>query len=166
LGISPQNSKMDNLSHNTERDSELKEMPTLKSMPSSPFFNAPDGYFDTLNSQIQDRIQSSGKRTYIIPVFRPAFAGFSFALIIVCIALVYFNGNEQSTNEQQAMLSTPTIDAVIESGYYINLDEELIAETLCDVPVKNDLAPQDPEDIELENYLIQTMNETSLLNEL
>lgn len=157
---------MDNLDNHTERDNELKEMPTLRSMPSSNFFDAPDGYFDTLSSQIQDRIKASREKTYIIPIFRPAVAGFSFALMIICFALVYFNGNENQNYDQQADLSTPSFEAIIESGYYYNLDEALIAETLCEIPVTNDTTQLSPQDLELENYLIQSMNETSLLNEL
>lgn len=157
---------MDNLDNHTERENELKEMPTLRSMPSSNFFDAPDGYFDTLSSQIQDRIHAAQLKTYIIPIFRPGVAAFSFALMIICFALVYFNGNENQKYDQQADLSAPSFDAIIESGYYISLDEAIIAETLCDMPVKSDHSSLNDQDIELENYLIQTMNESSLLNEL
>lgn len=157
---------MDNLDNHTERENELKDMPTLRSMPSSNFFDAPDGYFDTLSSQIQDRIHASKEKSYIIPIFRPAVAGFSFALMIICFALVYFNGNEKQSSNLQAELSTPSFETIIESGYYIDLDEALIAETLCDMPIKSDTTSLNAQDIELENYLIQTMNETSLLNEL
>lgn len=157
---------MDNLNNHTERDNELKEMPTLRSMPSSNFFDAPDGYFDTLSSQIQDRIKAPKENTYFIPIFRPAVAGFSFAFMIICFALVYFNGNENQNYNQQADLSTPSFETIIESGYYIDLEESLIAETLFDMPIKSDPIQHNTQDLELENYLIQTMNETTLLNEL
>jgi hypothetical protein len=157
---------MDNLNNHTERENELKEMPTLRSMPSSNFFDAPDGYFDTLSSQIQDRIKASKENTYFIPIFRPAVAGFSFAFMIICFALVYFNGNENQNYNQQADLSTPSFETIIESGYYIDLEEALIAETLCEISVTNDTTQLSPQDLELENYLIQSMNETTLLNEL
>lgn len=157
---------MDNLDNHIERENELKEMPTLRSIPSSNFFDAPNEYYDTLSSQIQERIEASKKKTYIIPIFRPAVAGFSFALMIICFTLIYFNVNDNSKTELQAELPTPSFDAIIESGYYFDLDEALIAETLSELAVTNDTIQLSPQDIEMENYLIQTMNETSLLNEL
>lgn len=155
---------MDTPNNLIEREKELQDAPLLRSAGAADFFKAPDGYFDTLSSTIQDRIQET-KKTFIIPVFRPAFAGFSFALLIICVA-IYFVGSLQHKNQFQAQQETPSIDAIIESGYYIDMDESLISEALCEMPIKNDTTQQYQQDQELENYLIQSLNETTLINEL
>ena len=148
-----------------ERENELKDAPTLRNLPTSDFFNAPDGYFDSLSSNIQDRIQENKSKTYIIPIFRPAFVGISFTLMIICISLLYFNSINKKA-EYQAQQEAPSLDEIIDSGYYIDFEEAVLAETLCDMPSKSDTTQLNNQDLELENYLIQSMNETTLLNEL
>ncbi len=157
---------MDHPNNYSERENELKDTPILKSMPSSDFFNAPDDYFDTLSSHIQDRIQASKNKTYTIPIFRPAVAGFSFALMLLFAALFYFNQQASKNIPQQAESNTPTLDVIIDSGYFLSLDESLLSETLCELQIKSDTTQENAQDLELENYLIQSMNESSLLNEL
>lgn len=148
-----------------EREKELKDAPTLRALPASDFFNAPEEYFDSLSSKIQDRIQENKSKTYIIPVFRPAFVGISFTLMIICISLLYFNSINKKS-EYQAQQESPSLDEIIESGYYLNFEETVLAETLCDLPSKSDTLQVNTQELELENYLIQSMNETTLLNEL
>ena len=139
---------MTNPTENQERDNELKDAPTLMAIAPSNFFNAPDGYFDSLSSKIQDRIQENKSKTYFIPIFRPAFVGISFTLLIICISLLYFN----SINKK--------------AEYQVQQEEDVLAEILCDIPSKSDTTQLNTQDLELENYLIQSMNETTLLNEL
>jgi hypothetical protein len=148
-----------------EREKELKDAPTLRNLPTSDFFNAPEGYFDSLSSNINDRIQENKSKTYIIPVFRPAFVGISFTLMIICISLLYFNSINSKT-DNQVQQESPSLDEIIESGYYLNFEEAVLAETLIDLPSKGDSLQLNTQDQELENYLIQSMNETTLLNEL
>ena len=148
-----------------EREKELKDAPTLRNLPTSDFFTAPEGYFDSLSSKIQDRIQENKSKTYIIPVFRPAFVGISFTLMIICISLLYFNSINKKA-EYQAQKEATSLDEIIESGYYLNFEEAVLAETLCDMPSKSDTTQLNTQDQELENYLIQSINETTLLNEL
>ncbi|MBK9638549.1 MAG: hypothetical protein IPO63_12320 [Bacteroidetes bacterium] len=148
-----------------ERERELKDAPTLRNLPTSNFFNAPDGYFDSLSSKIQDRIQENKSKTYIIPIFRPAFVGISFTLMIICISLLYFNSINKKV-DYQAQQETPSLEEIIDSGYYLHFEEAVLAETLCDLPNKGDSIQLSTQEAELENYLIQSMNETTLLNEL
>lgn len=148
-----------------ERENELKDAPTLRAIAPSDFFNAPDGYFDSLSSKIQDRIQENKSKTYIIPIFRPAFVGISFTLMIICISLLYFNSINKKA-AYQVQQESPSLDEIIDSGYYLHFEEAVLAETLCDLPSKNDTTQLNTQDLELENYLIQSMNETTLLNEL
>lgn len=148
-----------------ERVNELKDAPTLRTLPTSDFFNAPDGYFDNLSSNIQDRIQENKSKTYIIPIFRPAFVGISFTLMIICISLLYINSINKKA-EYQVRQETPSLEEIIDSGYYLDFEEAVLAETLCDMPSKSDTTQLNTQDQELENYLIQSMNETTLLNEL
>ncbi len=148
-----------------ERVNELKDAPTLRNLPTSDFFNAPEGYFDNLSSKIQDRIQENKSKSYIIPVFRPAFVGISFTLMIICISLLYFNSINKKA-EYQVQQEVPSLDEIIDSGYYLNFEEAVLAETLIDLPSKSDSLQLNTQDQELENYLIQSMNETTLLNEL
>ncbi len=156
---------MTNPTNNTERENELKDAPTLRVIAPSDFFNAPDGYFDSLSSKIQDRIQENKSKTYIIPIFRPAFVGISFTLMIICISLLYFNSINKKA-EYQSQQEAPSLDEIIDSGYYLHFEEAVLAETLCDMPSKSDTTQLNAQDLELENYLIQSMNETTLLNEL
>lgn len=156
---------MTNPTDNKEREIELKDAPTLRNLPTSDFFNAPDGYFDSLSSKIQDRIQENKSKTYIIPIFRPAFVGISFTLMIICISLLYINSINKNA-AYQVQQETPSLDEIIDSGYYLDFEEAVLAETLCDMPSKSDTTQLNTQDLELENYLIQSMNETTLLNEL
>ncbi len=156
---------MTNPTENQERDNELKDAPTLMAIAPSNFFNAPDGYFDSLSSKIQDRIQENKSKTYFIPIFRPAFVGISFTLLIICISLLYFNSINKKA-EYQVQQEAPSLDEIIDSGYYIHFEEDVLAEILCDIPSKSDTTQLNTQDLELENYLIQSMNETTLLNEL
>ena len=156
---------MTNPTNNMERENELKDAPTLRNLPTSDFFNAPDGYFDNLSSRIQDRIQENKSKTYIIPVFRPAFVGISFTLMIICISLLCFNSINKKA-DYQVQQEAPSLDEIIDSGYYLHFEEAVLAETLCDMHSKSDTLQLNTQDLELENYLIQSMNETTLLNEL
>jgi len=157
---------MENNHLHKELEDELKNAPILQSLKGNSTFQAPENYFDSLSSNIQDRISSTNKSTFVIPVFRPAFAGFSLALMLISIAIIYFSQDENKKSDLQAQeIGSPIIDEMIESGYYIDLEESHISETLCDLQIKTE-SSKTTSDIELENYLIQSMNETSLINEL
>jgi hypothetical protein len=72
----------------------------------------------------------------------------------------------QQKTDNQVQQESPSLDEIIESGYYLNFEEAVLAETLIDLPSKGDSLQLNTQDQELENYLIQSMNETTLLNEL
>lgn len=145
--------------HPEHTDDELKDAPLLRQLRQSSAFNAPEDYFQTLPSAIQDKI--SNKQS-IIGQFKlkPILAGIA---ITGCLVLGILYMNQQPKEQQYTETTTITTDDLIESGYYLELEEQLIAET-----VYNDEAVQEEsiDETEMENYFLEAADETTLINEL
>jgi len=150
---------MKNNEHINEAE-ELKDAPLLHSLKKSEVFAAPDGYFDQLSSNIQDRINA--KRPSVPQIFwKPVLAGTSLALIISAVYLITPSSTPQPKVQNSIGELQLSTDDLINSNYYQELEEDLLAEAL--------IAPENESSLKesnLENYLLENSSEEELLNEL
>lgn len=137
---------------------ELKEMPQLQKMQGHEPFTAPEGYFEKLSSSIQDRIASE-KKSKTIKVFQPQWL-IAFVIIGIIGSGIYlrYAGTNEVKVEQVADL---TCDDLIESGYYTEIDESLLAEAVISTPDNSKDSTAD-----LEEYILNNTDETTLINSL
>jgi hypothetical protein len=137
---------------------ELKEMPQLQKLQGQSPFKAPEGYFEQLSSSIQDRIASKNN-TKAIKVFQPQWLiAFVFLGMIASGIYLRYSANE---NTQQQEMANVTADDIIESGYYTEIDEALLADAI----------PASQEEVqdstaEMEEYILNNTDETTLINSL
>jgi hypothetical protein len=137
---------------------ELKEMPQLQKLQGKSPFKAPDGYFEQLSSSIQDRVASKNN-TKSIKVFQPQWLiAFVFLGMIASGIYLRYSANE---NTQQHEMANVTADDIIESGYYTEIDEALLADAI----------PASQEEVqdstaEMEEYILNNTDEATLINSL
>lgn len=142
-------------------DDELKDFPRLKQLQGNYPFEAPEGYFETLSSSIADKIsaQSSHKPVTIFRLKPVLITG--VVLIALLSSVLVFNHLQNNSNlasnksNQEIYI---TCDDLIASGYYEELDENLLAESIVQEPNQKNL------DTEIENYLIDNADESTLIN--
>lgn len=146
--------------HQNEPD-ELKDAPILRSLKHAAGFPAPEGYFDQLSSAIQNKINS--KRTFSGRIFtRPVITMLSLATMIVAIFFIYTPTEDHSSRAYQTYPETEiSTDDLISTSYYLEIEEELLAETLRSTENGAPLL-----DANLENYLLESYTEAELVNEL
>jgi len=145
--------------HQNEPD-ELKDAPILRSLKHAAGFPAPEGYFDQLSSAIQDKINS--KRTFSGRIFtRPVIAGLSFATMIFAFYFINYPTEKSHQVYQMNAKTELSTDDLISTNYYLEIEEELLAETLN--ATENGALPLEAN---IENYLLESYNETELINEL
>ena len=139
-------------------DDEISDLKHLKSYSKKEPFNAPEGYFDTLTSKIQDRL--SNERFILSEEVKAKRPIFIFATILtVCISagIFFFMINANKPQQQEVACS---YEDLIESGYYIEMDENAIAEKLIATNPINS-----KEDQAIEDYLINNSDESLLTNQ-
>lgn len=142
-------------------DDELKDFPRLKRLQGNNPFEAPEGYFDTLSSSIADKIseQSSHKPVAIFRLKPVLITG--VVLIALLSSVLVFNHLQNNSNLASNKSNQEidiTCDELIASGYYEELDENLLAESIVQEPNQKNL------DVEIENYLIDNADESTLIN--
>lgn len=145
--------------HPEQTDDELKDAPILRQLRQSTAFNAPEDYFQTLPSAIQDKISSRKSITSQVKL-KPILVGLA---IVGCLVLGILYINQPVQEQQYTETTTITTDDLIETGYYLELEEQLIAETVYN----DDTTPEESiDETEMENYLLEASDETTLINEL
>ncbi len=154
-----------NLTSSEEND-ELKNAPLLRSLRSADPFQAPEGYFDRLSSDIQDKIHH--QKTAVFSTF---FEWKSALAILGILVLAILAGTQDYSPKFQPLAqhtsAEPSISCedIINSNYYLEFDETLLSEAmeLSDTAL---VSPAFSGDETLENYLIQQTEESFLINEL
>lgn len=144
---------------------ELKDAPLLRSLSSSNAFEAPEGYFDELSSQISAKI-SSKKSVFQTGFLKPVLAGLSLIILLLTIGYFYNQENVDRLESSNEVSSEKLYDNIIESEYYCEFDESLLAESLSENQSKSTLQTPTESELEIENYLIQSADESILTNEL
>ena len=135
-----------------KQDEELSGYPELRKIKKQEVYQAPDGYFDALGSQLSDRIGQP--RKYGVRFLKPALITGFFAVILAGVLLFWQRPETQ-------LLEVPDYTMLIESGYVYELDESLLTAEFStmfhDAPAEADA---------LEDYLIDQTDETSLRSHL
>jgi hypothetical protein len=142
-------------------DDELKDFPHLKKLQGNNPFEAPEGYFDTLSTSIADKIsaQSNHKPVAIFRLKPILISGVAMVAIITSVFVYNHLQNKSNiaSNDSNQKIEV-TCDELIASGYYEELDENLLAESIIQEPNPKSL------DDEIENYLIDNTDESTLIN--
>jgi hypothetical protein len=143
-----------------QSDDELKDFPRLKQLQGNNPFAAPEGYFDTLSISITDKISAqSNQKPVVLFKLKPILVA-GLALAIITSALVFNHlqvKNNTAFNNPNDKLEI-TCDELISSGYYEELDENLLAEAIIQEQKTNSV------EAEIENYLIDNTDESTLIN--
>lgn len=142
------------------KEHDLKmEAPVLFGMERRNVFHAPDGYFETLTSKIQDRIAAEKKMSILDKLIEMFFAPQSLipvAASVVIIAFI-FNANNYTAKDNTAGMDI-TYTELEQSGYIQEIDEQIITEAYL-------LADNSNAENELETFLIENNINEDLLNE-
>ena len=140
----------------TEYDDELKNAPSLRGMKGKNSFTVPDGYFDSLSSRIQDKINAPQPKTVweklLMPLQRPVFAYATITIAVVSYAVVYFSQTPVVT--KQIAETSITADDIYDSNIITDYDETLLAEALIitsDEKHSETSAQQDVDDYLMDN---------------
>jgi len=133
---------------------ELKNIaPHLSQLPKKDAFTAPEGYFDDLPSQIQNRVIGHAKSKS--RSFSPAWAFGSFGLAAV-LCLVFFIGQ----TPDETTVTKQEVTAYINENIEQEFDETLLAEEL--VRSENESLSSETN---LEEYILNQDIDEQLLRE-
>ncbi|MFI5217918.1 MAG: hypothetical protein ACHQNT_00405 [Bacteroidia bacterium] len=144
---------------------ELKDAPLLNKISRENPFRVPDGYFNSLPSDVAEKIAlekaKSVKIIFIRRILQTKYAVAACLLIAALISgVIYFNQNKTVVNEQLAL----TTDDISSSIYFDDIDESILVEELSQI---NNESSTDEQAKEIENYLIETQTDIShYVNEL
>lgn len=143
---------------NLHHDDELRETNHLQSLSRKEPFKAPNGYFDSLTSKIQDKLnQDQNLVNANVNAKRPVFI--LAILLTVCISagISFYLINSNNPHPKEIAC---TYDDMIESGYYSEFDESALSEKYlaCQPSNVND-------DKAIEDYLINNSDESLLTNQ-
>ena len=112
-------------------------------------FSVPDNYFETFQQRLQDRMQQEKQVpgfTRVIQLVRPRL---SYAAVIAGFLMISFFAARQilQSNQQQTLNSSEL--AEIMDYYLIDYDDELLYETLSELPEEQVINPlqEDPDEI-------------------
>ena len=150
----------------TEYDDELKDAPRLRGMKGENPFTVPDGYFDSLSSRIQDKLNAPKQKTVweklVQPLQRPVFAYSIISMVMLICAGVYFiQKKEQTIHPKQMAIINITTDDLYNSDVMNDMDETTLEEALA-VGANTNQASNEEED-----YLIESnTDESELVNAL
>ncbi len=152
--------------HSSAENEELKDAPLLRSLQAADPYKAPEGYFDALSSDIQHKIsQGQQQRTVSVKILKPVFA--VVGVLIIALLIGYFKKEAGNTEKMQVatMEEQFSCDDLLESNYYLEIDEQLIAEAVEELHITT-ITADTITDLEIEDYLIQSADEILLTNEL
>ena len=149
-----------NTDHNweKERKNELQEAPLLSSMQAKKdVFEVPVSYFERLPSSIQDKISSkSNSHKWKL---NPLRVSILLGCIVLGIGFFYFDSKQTNKSSTELAFSC---DDVIESDYYLEIDESVIIEQLASIPGN----PKSTDNTEIDNYILNSIDESTLINAL
>ena len=133
-------------------------------LPKSAGFKAPENYFENFEEQVLKTAKNSEKSTKVVSLFPKKYFGYA-AAIAACLIIGFTVFNNTSENENLDALQLATIDNYIEEG---NLDMDLYDVTtyINDEDIANlDMEKQQFSNTNLKNYLLENMDEETLIDE-
>ena len=133
-------------------------------LPKSAGFKVPQNYFENLDEEILKSVTDSEKPTKVIPLFPKKYFGYAAAMA-ACLIIGFMVFNNETENDNLDALQLATIDNYIEEGN-LNLDLYDVTTFINDEDIANlDLETQQFSEATLKNYLLENIDEESLINE-
>lgn len=135
-----------------------------ESFPKSAGHSIPDGYFQNLEDRILNKVIHSEKPTKVISLFPKKYFGYA-AAIAACLIIGFTVFNTETENTALDSLQLAAIDIYIEDGN-LNLDLYDLTSFIEDEDFF-DLNLDDRKFSEsvLENYILENIDEETLINE-
>lgn len=135
-----------------------------ENFPKSTGFKVSDGYFESLEMQVLKTIETSGKSQKVISLFPKKYYGYA-ASIAACLIIGFAVFNSTRENENLDALQMAAIENYIEEGN-LNLDFYDVTTFINDEDIANlDLGKQRFSEASLKNYLLENMDENTLIDE-
>jgi hypothetical protein len=120
----------------------------------NPGFKVPEGYFETLESKIMDRVLSE-PQPKVKPLFPRKIIGFAVAAsLVLSVSLIFW----PSEKEKQQDLAQETLQNYLETE---NLNEYLLTDMLTDEDLKSMEVLHGIDKDEIEVYLEKTIDDES-----
>ncbi len=143
---------------NLHHDDELSDTNHLQSLSRKEPFQAPNGYFDSLTSNIQDKLNHQQNLVISsVKAKRPVFILATLLTVCISLGIFFFMINTNKTHSKEIAC---TYEDMIESGYYSELDESALTEKYLACQPLNGI-----DDKALEDYLINNSDESLLTNQ-
>lgn len=142
-----------------EWEEELKDAVTLRNLTQESSFNAPGDYFDSLPSNIMEKIAASERNAVVRPLFslRNLLIP-SLAVAAVVLALFIFGKG----NHKESKLVAMNYDDIYNTGLVSDLDENLLMDALSEEASTTTSSGT----TDMENYLIEASTDEALINAL
>ncbi len=133
-------------------------------LPKSAGFQVPQNYFENLEAEVLEAVKTSEKSTKVVALFPKKYFGYA-AAIAACLLIGFTIFNNKTDNETLDALQLAAIDNYIEEGN-LNLDLYDVTTFINDEDITNlDLTTQQFSEATLKNYLLENMDEETLINE-
>ncbi len=135
-----------------------------ENFPKSNGFKIPEAYFDSLEQQVLKRVHTSEKPSKVIQMFPKKYYGYA-ATIAACLIIGFAIFNNKTSQTNLDALQLAAIDTYIEDGN-LNLDLYDLTSFIDDEDI-NDVNFENKKfsDNALENYLLENVDEETLINE-
>lgn len=129
-------------------------MKKLEDIPKKEVFNTPDGYFDSLPTRIQSRIQEKNGGRESRRVFQTGWKLALPAVVLMAMGVFWFTSGDQLNDAESVLASVETTDLVA----YLD-DSELSVEELIEAA---DFNAEDLDEIEGEVYDLHQLDLDSI----
>ncbi|SRX55731.1 hypothetical protein [Aequorivita sp. CIP111184] len=135
-----------------------------ENFPKSAGFKVPDSYFDNLDARVLKTMNASEKSQKVISLFPKKYFGYA-AAIAACLILGFTIFNTDTSKSTLDTLQLAAIDNYIEEGN-LNLDLYDLTSFIDDEDIKAvNFETSQFSDQALENYILENMDEETLINE-
>ena len=135
-----------------------------ENLPKSAGFKTPNGYFENFEPNVLKAIETSEKPQKVIPLFPKKYFGYA-AAIAACLIIGFSIFNNKTTPTNLDALQLAAIDTYIEEGN-LNMDLYDLTSFIDDEDI-NEINFEDKQfsDNALENYILENVDEETLINE-
>ncbi len=135
-----------------------------ESFPKSTGHTVPDGYFESMEERVLKTVSTSEKPVKVIPLFPKKYFGYA-AAIAACLLIGFTIFNNKTDNSNMDALQLAAIDNYIEDGN-LNLDLYDLTSYINDGDITDlNLKDQQFSETTLENYILENVDEETLINE-
>lgn len=135
-----------------------------ESFPKSAGHTVPDGYFESMEERVLKTVITSEKPVKVIPLFPKKYFGYA-AAIAACLLIGFTIFNNKTDNSNLDALQLAAIDNYIEDGN-LNLDLYDLTSYIDDGDITDlNLKDQQFSETTLENYILENVDQETLINE-